>query len=621
MNKIIVFSVVIFAISMRLALAFEEHAAAVSFNNLKDNFIKKADFVYNSFGPAVKTIKSSSKAIFFSSRISEVPAVIKNSFADKVNIPKLINVTHDNNGAGFDYPRLSFSVSSSVSGILKPFSDFVGYLKNLIYPKAHAGDAAFNNASLLPANKSVNRAYEDSPFGISGAYSRPYISGDNASREEIQDKLIGLEDPYKNVKDVGAKWVRPGIDITWPLVQHSRKDIQEGSFDWSITDKLYGNVPDGVNILATIGVGQGVKEGNWQFVDKEAEKAYISYVSAVVERYDGDGKKDMPGLKNPIKYWQIENEPVFIKGRPGPDGNTYNLDWQGFSYLGAITCGVIKEKDPQAQVAIGGMAFGHLVNSKNQEAGRYKKEVENFYVPLINDLQSNCADVFDIHYYGNFGAAQAEYKGMKDVYLGIRAALDKAGFRNTKIWFTETGSPSKPNGEKAQASELVKRFIYPISFGAGKIFWWNMIEGEAPLEKDKPNNHFGLVYDGVGAGDPGYGGKKLAYYSYKKMVEVLEGSDWSSIQTLQSAENTFVYKLNKANQSIWVAWSENGADRQIQIGGINSSRINITESVPKYESGKEVKNYYNAFTTETKTVNNRSVTLDVGKVPVFITED
>ena len=30
---------------------------------------------------------------------------------------------------------------------------------------------------------------------------------------------------------------------------------------------------------------------------------------ATVERYDGDGLEDMPGLSNPIKHWQVGNEP------------------------------------------------------------------------------------------------------------------------------------------------------------------------------------------------------------------------------------------------------------------------------------------------------------------------
>lgn len=37
--------------------------------------------------------------------------------------------------------------------------------------------------------------------------------------------------------------------------------------------------------------------------------AYTAWVSALVERYDGDGVDDMPGLAGPVRYWEIDNEP------------------------------------------------------------------------------------------------------------------------------------------------------------------------------------------------------------------------------------------------------------------------------------------------------------------------
>jgi len=42
--------------------------------------------------------------------------------------------------------------------------------------------------------------------------------------------------------------------------------------------------------------------------------AYRRFVLALVERYDGDGKDDMPGLKYPIKYWEASNEPSHQSG-------------------------------------------------------------------------------------------------------------------------------------------------------------------------------------------------------------------------------------------------------------------------------------------------------------------
>ncbi|MCP4676422.1 MAG: hypothetical protein GY854_13100 [Deltaproteobacteria bacterium] len=40
----------------------------------------------------------------------------------------------------------------------------------------------------------------------------------------------------------------------------------------------------------------------------EEEACYRDYLRTFVERYDGDGQDDMPGLLAPIKYWQIESE-------------------------------------------------------------------------------------------------------------------------------------------------------------------------------------------------------------------------------------------------------------------------------------------------------------------------
>ena len=36
--------------------------------------------------------------------------------------------------------------------------------------------------------------------------------------------------------------------------------------------------------------------------------SWLTLVRKFVDRYDDDGKNDMPGLQRPIRYWQIENE-------------------------------------------------------------------------------------------------------------------------------------------------------------------------------------------------------------------------------------------------------------------------------------------------------------------------
>ena len=66
-----------------------------------------------------------------------------------------------------------------------------------------------------------------------------------------------------------------------------------------------------------------------------------------MERYDGDGVDDMPNLKSPIKYWQVENE---------PDLSSKDID--GFVNLQKITYIALKSACPDCKVLMGGMAGG-----------------------------------------------------------------------------------------------------------------------------------------------------------------------------------------------------------------------------------------------------------------------
>lgn len=104
------------------------------------------------------------------------------------------------------------------------------------------------------------------------------------------------------------KWHRPSVYILWFLVQ---PDLAGPTLDFSMYDRMYGNVSDDIHILANITPQGRIDEGycvpgTWIPVDTPK---YIRFVEAAVERYDGDGVDDMPGLTNPIRYWQVGNEP------------------------------------------------------------------------------------------------------------------------------------------------------------------------------------------------------------------------------------------------------------------------------------------------------------------------
>ena len=170
---------------------------------------------------------------------------------------------------------------------------------------------------------------------------------------------------------------------------------------------------------------------------------YTAFVTATVERYDGDGVDDMPNLVNPIKYWQVGNEP--------PRGRS------DFAGLQRITYQAIKRACPDCTALIGGASGG---------PHDYIAYFDTRYASILIGLDGQYVDVFDFHWYGE---ATGDYR-MKDavtggdVYQYIRTTLTGNGFSpDLPIWITEMGSYSgdpagldSPQTERQQALDYFK---------------------------------------------------------------------------------------------------------------------------------------------------------------------
>ena len=444
----------------------------------------------------------------------------------------------------------------------------------------------------------LSQSYIDSPFG-----ALPFFSFANPIREGSPPKPDEFD--FKTTEDLGLKWGRAHY-LTWSIVQPTQNAIDKNIFDWSDSDSVLDSYPEGFNVLENIVAFSakvdetGEHLENFSFSTKNDEENYASFVEKAAERYDGDGKDDMPGLKNPIKYWQVDNE---------PDAKT--KDWKGYSNVLKVTYQAIKRVCSDCKVVIGGMALG-------------PNGLTNFFKPALEELNGKYFDVFDYHFYGN-----------KDEWLknGEQAREIRKTFPNYdfEIWLTEigtwSGKPSFPPSqsifqtEKEQSEALVKYYVHSISRDVKKIFWaWGILEGFGGPENNVFDNT-GLIYDGDGPNDLGFGVKKLSYYTYKKIVEMLEGSDWDNIQTIQEQGGIYVYRFMKGDKPIWVTWNDNSVEKQINISNIDSSSVKITEAVPNYESGKEVKNYDTAFKTENKNIINNKLTITLGETPLFVEEN
>ncbi len=246
---------------------------------------------------------------------------------------------------------------------------------------------------------------------------------------------------------------------------------KRGEYDFSSCDEgVLRALEKGAEVVATIwpyaewdeeaykGVeGYGMATGDGPFAEVLPStrfkpydmEAYKAFVRALVERYDGDGVDDMPGLERPIKYWEVLNEP---EAQSVEEDGRIKCFFQGsgsdYYDLLKATYEAIKEADPEAKVVIGGLA-----TLQGRGAEEFLREV----------LELGGGEYFDIaavHSYGD---------EMDDFNVGELKALLKEYGLEKPIWVTEVGP--KPEMTREDDIAFVKAAIRAFAEGADVLFF------------------------------------------------------------------------------------------------------------------------------------------------------
>jgi hypothetical protein len=291
------------------------------------------------------------------------------------------------------------------------------------------------------------------------------------------------------IKSVGASWVRPHPGaFVWERSQSSA----DAEFYYSISDKeVLRYQKDNVAMIATIWPfadwdqlnnskasscavstndefapgGEGEKKGAKEGIDEETYgrgylplhrcaptdwSAYEKWVTAMVERYDGDGVKDMEGLTMPIKYWEVMNEPDLLSF-DGMDRLKFWKDTpEAYATLLTNTSKTVKTADPEAQVVIAGAAGGN-----DNFLGFYRKVFANADAIAAFDI----ANVHCITN-GSVGSFNVEpYKTM----------LAEFGI-NKPIWVTEAEGMVSSDPD-LNATQILASTKKALELGAAKIFY------------------------------------------------------------------------------------------------------------------------------------------------------
>lgn len=475
-------------------------------------------------------------------------------------------------GAVFFFLKSSSSKDVLVQGVGSGFED--------VSTSTAEGNSSGVGGNSTSSNSTISSC-KDSPFGI---YS-PYFEN------VVVDKTnISIAQLNTYLKDIGVKWVQEVAKLDLDDVQY---------------------VPQGINTYSRITYYDSRKP-----INNYNSKAYQDEVRSIIKKY-----------KDKVKVWEVDTEP---SGQVPPDG------WQGdvlgyVKFLGIVS-GIIKNECKDCKVVFGGLGgSGVFEITKDDEHDPSPK----FFKEALDAGAAQYFDVFEFKQHHSRSRPGAEdYILLKNKFNTYRDILLPYGkdLNNMPVYIEtamydgtltkEEMDPREPiakylttQTEADQAIGLVKTYIYGNAQGIDKIFWNFLIERKA--QDTRPMGvfaHYGLIH----TQEPNFP-KKLSYYSYKKMVEVLSGVNWckDKIETVKEGNGLYIYKINKNGKNLWIAWSENKQPEKIKVSDFSTGKVTVTESVPSFKTGAEVSDYSRAFNSYVKS-SGEYITLS--DQPVYIEE-
>jgi hypothetical protein len=159
---------------------------------------------------------------------------------------------------------------------------------------------------------------------------------------------------------------------------------------------------------------------------------YAAFVRSFVERYDGDGIEDAPGLLYPVHHWGVERE--FTGYWPSGDAGDYLT-------LLRIAYREIKRADPQAEVLLVALLlmdiFDGAPGAQEVERRLSQPRILNYTRQHVESALAACDsyDVVDFHSLG-------DYTEIPPTVAWIREELARNGCGERPIWIGDAFSMS-----------------------------------------------------------------------------------------------------------------------------------------------------------------------------------
>ncbi|WP_148040564.1 hypothetical protein [Marichromatium sp. AB32] len=406
----------------------------------------------------------------------------------------------------------------------------------------------------------------------------------------------------ETMRALGAHWASQGATFafSWNLVQGRDADGGWAGYDWSRLDALVRySQANNIHLVPILTAsppqptGQRMARSIPRKPDDTA--AYSAFVRAAVERYDGDGRADMPGLRAPIRRWAVENEPY---------AKRY---WQGDGADLADTLilahRAIRAADPGAEV-IAGMVRGPGWHGDT--------DPRRFMDAFFDRLGARAGgerpyDYLDQHWIGTAPgvALERQYAELRTWIDDLERAAARNGFAPAPLVALEHAG--RHQDERAQAEDVVKRHAYLLGSGFRLTLWSGL--RAAPERGASPGDGYFRQVTLIDAD----GRRKPAYHAYRRMTERLDGCDWRRTRLLRDEQGLVVVRFHCHDAPLLVAWSDRSggsAAVRIPIEHPGVRRVRVESALP--DSGPSPR---------TLALEDGAIRLDLDATPRYLSPD
>lgn len=343
------------------------------------------------------------------------------------------------------------------------------------------------------------------------------------------------------------------IAVTWELIEP-----RPGEFNWRGLDgRVAALLALGIQPFLTFeSKSDWATKPETHKVKNQAPKNlddWRRFVNRVVERYDGDGVDDMPGLSGRVAYYQAANE---WESPTNPSGGWIGSGDDLIAFIN-VSEAAVKAADPKAIFVLGGIAAFNLdvmlvaqkradfevrqrwshtsetvLTEREINGPEIRQIIEERVLPVLREARY---DIADAHLYG------------PEERDAARMAL-LADLTGRPVLSAECGGPSRDYGREytpeAHFLAVVHRNLNVLSVDDAICLWFRLGEDD----KTTWGNRYTALYDVNKQPKPGI-------YAYRMLARLIDAN--TRVATLPSSPAAF--ELRRKDGPVRVGWGGDAA--------------------------------------------------------------